>query len=201
MAYLLTLNYVIYYYNLWVSVLEMKNEKKQQQKSTTTTITAFQRQIKGKNIEDSLTWNIALVIKWSCVDPEGGGMDPSWKSQKYSFFSNAGPDPLEEASTPCRAIIAPFPDDGPLLVLYGSPLLPSSTKKTLSELDPLWHNFLDPRMLILTRKCHNRETIGNSPRNRATLWLEHLKLHNIKVYNKRTVSWAVRCSWTQDKNL
>ena len=40
-------------------------------------------------------------------------------------------------------------NDGPLLVLYGSSLLLSphqNTPKTLSELDPLWQNFLDPRM-------------------------------------------------------
>ena len=34
----------------------------------------------------------------SCADPEGrgaGGSDPPGKSQKYSGFSNTGPDPLE----------------------------------------------------------------------------------------------------------
>ena len=36
-------------------------------------------------------------------------------------------------------------DDGPLLVVFGSSL-PSSTKKTLSKLDPRRQNFLDPRM-------------------------------------------------------
>ena len=36
-------------------------------------------------------------------------------------------------------------DDDPRIVVLGSSL-PSSTKKTLSKLDPLWQNFLDPRM-------------------------------------------------------
>ena len=35
--------------------------------------------------------------------------------------------------------------DGPLLVLYGSSF-PSSSKNTLSAMDPLWQNFLDPRI-------------------------------------------------------
>ena len=41
-------------------------------------------------------------------------------------------------------------DDGPLLVVFGSSvshyLKKKTTKKNSSELDPLWQNFLDPRM-------------------------------------------------------
>ena len=46
-------------------------------------------------------------------------------------------------------------EDCPLMVVFGS-FLPSSTKKkppkTPSKLDPLWQNFLDPRMMALRPK-------------------------------------------------
>ena len=46
-------------------------------------------------------------------------------------------------------------DDDPLVVLILDPLFPpqkkkkKKKKKTLSELDPLWQNFLDPRMMVI----------------------------------------------------
>ena len=38
-------------------------------------------------------------------------------------------------------------DDDPFIVIFGSSI-PSSTKKKLSNLDPLWQNFLDPHMKV-----------------------------------------------------
>ena len=76
------------------------------------------------------------------------------------FFRNTGPEPLKnhKATKPAfnvgpssarqrDAISMAFrsrADDGPLLVLFESSLL--SSKKKLSELDPLGQHFLDPRM-------------------------------------------------------
>ena len=67
------------------------------------------------------------------------GLDP-WKSKSYKPSFNVG-------QTSARQQNAIY---DPLLVLFGSSL-PSSKKdkkkkKTLSEMDPLWQNFLDPRM-------------------------------------------------------
>ena len=52
-------------------------------------------------------------------------------------------------------------DDGRLIVLFGS-----SHKKNVAKLDPLWQNFLDPRMSsntlidkMLVHTCHNGRVI------------------------------------------
>ena len=37
-------------------------------------------------------------------------------------------------------------DDGPLLVAFRSSLYPINLKKQTVIVDPLWQNFLDPRM-------------------------------------------------------
>ena len=98
----------------------------------------------------------------------GGGGDrgsgPPLKNQKaLGFRSNTGQDPLKyhKATKPAfnirlslarqRNAIEVFrwwANNGRLVVVFGFSL-PSSlkhTQKSLSELDPLWQNFLDPRM-------------------------------------------------------
>ena len=101
-----------------------------------------------------------LVLLCMRVSSGGAGvLDPSLENHKYIgvfLFSITGMDPLEnhqgfQASIHCLTIIGPLAkrhlygvslvgDDGPLLVLYASSVLSSSTKKvkkkTLSELDP-----------------------------------------------------------------
>ena len=90
----------------------------------------------------------------------GGAMspDPPEKSQNIGFLSNTGPDPLKnhKATKPTFNVSHHRPasemafrwraDDGPLLVLFGSSLPISKTKK----LDPIWQNLLDPRMNLQT---------------------------------------------------
>ena len=44
-------------------------------------------------------------------------------------------------------------DDGPFIAVFGSSI-PSSTKKKLSNLDPLGQNFLDPRMYGTSSDCN-----------------------------------------------
>ena len=100
-----------------------------------------------------------------------GGLDPPPPLKKHKntgFLSNTGPDPLKnhKAAKPAfnvgpsstrqrNAISMAFSwraDDGPLLVLFGSSF-PLSKKK---KLDPLWRNFLDPRMCLIKsefREC------------------------------------------------
>ena len=104
-----------------------------------------------------------------CVSKGGtGGPDPAEKSQNIGLnSSNTGPDPLKnhsyQASIQCWAIIGRpakrhlmafgwWADDGPFIVEFGSSL-PSSTKKNLSKVDPLWQNFLDPCMFMLSQQC------------------------------------------------
>ena len=101
-----------------------------------------------------------------CGSRWGGGhrVRPLKNHKNIGFSSNTSPDPLKNcsylASTQYSAIIG-MPakchlmafrwqaDDGLLIVVLGSSL-PSSTKKqqkkTLSKLDPLSQNFLDPQM-------------------------------------------------------
>ena len=60
------------------------------------------------------------------------------KNTKIGFSSNTGPDPLKHRS--CQASIQCWAfrwraDDAPLIMVLG-PSLPSSTKKTLSNLGP-----------------------------------------------------------------
>ena len=87
----------------------------------------------------------------ACADPEGDrGSGPPWKITKnIGFLSNTGSDPLKnQAAIQCWTIIGLpakrhliafrwWADNGPLLVIFWSSL-PWSTKKTLSELNPLW---------------------------------------------------------------
>ena len=66
----------------------------------------------------------------------------------YRYFCNTGADPLEKSQ---MAFIY-WADDGPRLVLYGSSVLPSSTKKhkkNVVKVAPLWQNFLVPHMPVL----------------------------------------------------
>ena len=46
-------------------------------------------------------------------------------------------------------------DDDPLIVVVGSSLPSSSEKKMLSKLDPLWQNFLDPRIEVRLVPLYN----------------------------------------------
>ena len=96
---------------------------------------------------------------------EGAGVQTPLKNHKaIGILSNTGSDPLKyhTATKPAfnvgpslarqRNAIEAFywwAHDGPRFVVFGFSL-PSSlrkhTQKPLSELDPLWQNFLDPRM-------------------------------------------------------
>ena len=82
--------------------------------------------------------------------------------QNIGFSSNTGPDPLKNLSyqasiqcwviigTPAKRHLMAFrwrANDGPLIIVLRSSL-PSSKKKKFSRLDPLWQNFLDPRMYM-----------------------------------------------------
>ena len=85
----------------------------------------------------------------------------------YRFLTNTSLDPLENhratkpdhsmldhhlpyGKTPFKWRFAGWPgNDGPLLVVFRSSLLPSSTKKNPSELGPLWQN-MDPCMLFIS---------------------------------------------------
>ena len=101
---------------------------------------------------------------YTCADPEGGtgGRNPPPLKNKKNigFLSNIGPNPWKITELPKQLSMLGQhrharkrhlngvrwrADDGPLIVVFGS-YLPSS-KKTTSKLDPLWQNFLDPRML------------------------------------------------------
>ena len=105
----------------------------------------------------------------SCADPEGGSgfLDPPppppphLKNHKnIGFLSNACPDPLKNLKATKPAFnFGPFkwrfagrPMMGPFIAVFGASI-PLSTKKnknkTLSNLDPLRKNFLDPCMGIL----------------------------------------------------
>ena len=55
--------------------------------------------------------------------------------KNLGFLSNTGPDPLK-ITKPMMA----------RLKWYLNPSSPHQLKKPLSKLDPLWQNFLDPRM-------------------------------------------------------
>ena len=96
----------------------------------------------------------------------GAGVRTHLKNRNaIGFLSNTGPDPLKITKLPSQHSMlghhrpasetsfewrfAGAPLMARFLVVFGSSLL-SSTKKGLSELDPLCHNFLDPRM-----KCPN----------------------------------------------
>ena len=83
----------------------------------------------------------------------GGFWNPPEKLQNIGFLSNTGLDPLKITKLSSQhsmlghhrhASETPF-IPGPFIVVFGSSL-PSSTKKTLSKLDHLLQNFLDPRM-------------------------------------------------------
>ena len=87
-----------------------------------------------------LFYKVALLVLIAFADPEveGGGQgvrSSPGKSQKYSLFCNTGPTPLENDKATKPAFIVGlssagwWADDGQLLVLYRSSVLPSSTKK------------------------------------------------------------------------
>ena len=93
---------------------------------------------------------------------------PLENSQKYRVslqYWSEFPEKSQsyQASIQCWAIIGPR-QDGPFIAIFGSSI-PSSTKKinkkTLSNLDLLWQNFLDPRMnLYNERISRSRECIS-----------------------------------------
>ena len=98
----------------------------------------------------------------SWADPEGRqGVrtpPPPEKHTNIGFLSNTGQDPLKKITKllsqhsmlgryrPASMAFRWRADDGPLLVLL-DPLCPLQNK-TLSELDLLWQNFLDPHMKV-----------------------------------------------------
>ena len=94
---------------------------------------------------------------------EDRGSRPSLENDKnIGFLCNTDPDPLKNNKSQHSMYYAGPPsarqrniilmvfrwqaDVGPLLTVLGSSLPQKKTKKTLAELDPLWQNFLDPRM-------------------------------------------------------
>ena len=119
-----------------------------------------------------------MCIFYTCADPEGvGGWTPSLKNHKKSgFLAILIGIPWKSQSYPasiqCWAIIGP-PVKHHCVSLAGrwwpsfiAILIPSSSlsssknqnkkhQKTLSELDPFWQNFLDPRMLQSSCFCSN----------------------------------------------
>ena len=117
-----------------------------------------------------------FMVVWvmeSCTDPKVGGGDrgsgPILKNHKIlGFLAIIVPIPCKIAKLPSQQMLGHDQngwqaDDGPLLGLFWilSSSLPSSKKTNLSELDPLWKNFLDPRMenasinwIIMTLCCY-----------------------------------------------
>ena len=102
-------------------------------------------------------------------DRGSGPPPPPMKNHKHiGFSSNTGPDPLKIAATkpafnlgwsiigaPAKRHLMAFcwrTDDGPLIVVLGF-LLPSSTKKKLSKLDPSDKTFW-------IRACLVQQTLG-----------------------------------------
>ena len=100
------------------------------------------------------------AISWA--DPEGrtGGPDPPpEKSQNIGFLSNTGPDPLKnhKATKPAFNVGPPSARQRNAILMmmarfwwYLDPLAPHQLKK-MSESDPLWQNFLDPRMNFIIK--------------------------------------------------
>ena len=78
-----------------------------------------------------------------------GVRPPPEKSRKYRVslqYYSANPRKKSQsylASIQCWAIIDPH---GPFIAVFGSSIRSLTKKKKLSNLDPLWKNFLDPRM-------------------------------------------------------
>ena len=100
---------------------------------------------------------------------EGGGVrTPPETSQKYWISSQYwSGSPTNHKATKPAINVGPlsarqrmaFPwraDDGPLLVAFRSSLhsINNNKKKTLSVLDPLWQNFLNPRMRLSNTYWH-----------------------------------------------
>ena len=103
------------------------------------------------------------------MDPEGGqGLrtppPPPENHINIGFLSNTGPDPLKNhkvtkpdfnvgpSSAHQRNAILMYgwhADDAPFIAVSGSSIPLSNKKKTLSNLEPLCNNFLDPRMQSL----------------------------------------------------
>ena len=144
----------------------------------------------------------------------GRGSDLPWKiTKKLGFHINSGPDPLKKhkATKPAfnvgpppahqrNAILMAFrwwADDGPSI--------PPSTNKTLSSLDPLWQNFLDPRMLAITlssaddpckqfgprsgpKECRSRS--DSKPLSSLVVFLNDLKKKERKSQETTTKAWT-----------
>ena len=93
----------------------------------------------------------------------GGGqwVRTPWKSQNIGFLSNTGPDPLKNHKATCTMQALNVESSlalagGPMLARYQCYLDPLSSHqtKTSSELDPLWQNILDLRMIIINIVFH-----------------------------------------------
>ena len=87
----------------------------------------------------------------TCADSErggGGSPDPLANHQNIGFLSNTGPDPLKNH----KATMPAF-NVGPSSANSGILILPTLIKKkTLSKLDPLRQNFLDPHLSYVQAK-------------------------------------------------
>ena len=77
------------------------------------------------------------------------GLDTLKNHKAIKLAFHVGPSSARQRTFRGRA------HDGPLIVVFGSSLLPSSTKKerkenrALSEMDTLWQNFLDLCMFLV----------------------------------------------------
>ena len=80
-----------------------------------------------------------------------GGPNPLINHKNIGFLRNTGPDPLKnhKATKPAFHVGPSSERRWPAYRVFGSSLLPSSTNKTLSELDPLWQNFLEDNRVVM----------------------------------------------------
>ena len=82
-----------------------------------------------------------------CTDPEGGtgsGPSPLKIHKNKVFLRNTGSDPLKVTRLPRQHSMS-----GPLIALFGSShQKKKKKKKNVAKLDPLWQNFLDPRVEV-----------------------------------------------------
>ena len=109
------------------------------------------------NYQDGVSGHIHARIQRG---DRGTGHPPPMKNHKNKgFLSNTGLDRLKNHNATKPAfIVGPSSarqrnairwqeNDGPLLVVFWF-TSPHQPKKMLSELDPIWQNFLDPRMIF-----------------------------------------------------
>ena len=95
---------------------------------------------------------VSIFVQYTCADPEGGGgggaggPDPVKNHKNIGFSSNTCVDSLKNHKATKQAFNV-GPSSARLMAFRMRTDDGSSTKKPLSKLDPLWQNFLDPRMV------------------------------------------------------